>query len=214
MDQLPVTARTELTRHAERGRTDRADLHEILDAGLVGHLGLVRDAGPVVIPVGYGRDGDTVYVHGSTGAGWALRIDGTQVCLTVTHLDGVVYARSVYDHSLNYRSAMVFGTARQVREPAEKDRGLAAITEQLSPGSWSYARLPTGRELAATAVFALDLTEASVKVRSGAPVDEPEDVVAGGRWAGVLPVRTVFGEAEPAPDLERAYDVPPHVAGR
>ncbi len=212
--QLSETPRTRLTRLADRGRTERDDLDAVLDAGLVGHLGVVRDGAPVVLPMGYGRRGDTLYLHGSSGAGWARALDGAAVCFTVTHVDGVVYARSVFDHSLNYRSAVVLGTTRRVTDPAALDDALAAVTEQLSPGSWSYARLPTKRELAATAVFALDLAEASVKIRTGPPHDEPEDVAAGGRWAGVVGVRTVFDPAEPAPDLEPGLTVPEHVTAR
>ncbi|HLU55430.1 MAG TPA: pyridoxamine 5'-phosphate oxidase family protein [Pseudonocardia sp.] len=211
---LSTTARTTLTRHRERARTDRADLYAVLDAGLVCHVGLVRDGAPVVLPTGYGRIDDTVYVHGSTGAGWLRIADGAPVCLTVTHLDGIVYARSVFSHSMNYRSAVVHGTARLVTDPAEKLAGLRAITEQLSPGSWEHAREPDRRELAATAVFAIGLGEASVKVRTGPPGDDEADVAAGGRWAGVLPVRTVFGDPEPDPALPPGAPVPAHVAER
>ncbi|MHA6623392.1 pyridoxamine 5'-phosphate oxidase family protein [Pseudonocardia sp. DLS-67] len=211
---LSTTERTALTRHRERGRTDRADLHAVLDAGLVGHFGLVRDGAPVVLPTGYGRIDDTVYVHGSTGAGWLRIDDGTPVCLTVTHVDGIVYARSVFSHSMNYRSAVVHGPARLVTDPAEKLAGLRAIVEQLSPGSWEHAREPDRRELAATAVFAVDLAEASVKVRTGPPADDAPDVAAGGRWAGVLPVRTVFGVPEACPTLPGDTAAPTHVADR
>lgn len=212
--RLSETPRTQLTRHSERAGTDVEELYAVLDAGLVGHLGLVRDGVPVVLPMGYGRAGNTLYLHGSSGSGWGRVLDGEPICFTVSHLDGIVYARSVFDHSLNYRSAVVFGEARLVDESGEKWTGLEVVTEQLSPGSWSYARLPTKRELAATVVFALDLTEASVKVRNGPPGDEPEDVVAGGRWAGVLPIRQVFGNPESAPDLEPGLLTPEHVAGR
>jgi nitroimidazol reductase NimA-like FMN-containing flavoprotein (pyridoxamine 5'-phosphate oxidase superfamily) len=211
---LSTTARTALTRHRERARTDRAELHAVLDAGLVGHVGLVRDGAPVVLPTGYGRIDDTVYVHGSTGAGWLRIIDGDPVCLTVTHVDGIVYARSVFNHSMNYRSAVVHGPARLVIDAAEKLAGLRAIVEQLSPGSWEHAREPDRRELAATAVFAIDLAEASVKVRTGPPIDDEPDVTAGGRWAGVLPVRTVFGVPETCPTLPDDAAVPTHVADR
>jgi nitroimidazol reductase NimA-like FMN-containing flavoprotein (pyridoxamine 5'-phosphate oxidase superfamily) len=209
---LSTSARTALTRHRERARTDRGDLHSVLDAGLVCHVGLVRDGAPVVLPTGYGRIDDTVYVHGSTGAGWLRIADGTPVCLTVTHVDGIVYARSVFNHSMNYRSAVVHGRARLVTDPAEKLAGLRAIVEQLSPGSWEYAREPSRRDLGATAVFAIDLGEASVKVRTGPPGDDEED--AGERWAGVLPVRTVFGLPEPCPTLPADAPVPTHVAER
>lgn len=212
--RLSETPRTRLTRHAERVGTEIDDLYAVLDAGLVGHLGLVRDGSPVVLPMGYGRSGGTLYLHGSSGSGWGRVLDGEPVCFTVTHLDGVVYARSVFDHSLNYRSAVVFGVARLVDDADEKWLGLEVVTEQLSPGSWSYARLPTKRELAATVVFALDLTEASVKVRTGPPSDEPEDVVEGGRWAGVLPLRIVSGTPESGPDVEPGLAIPPHVTDR
>ena len=125
-----------------------------------------------------------------------------------------MYARSVFDHSLNYRCAVVLGTTRRVEGADEKWAALEAVTEQLAPGSWSYARLPTKGELAATSVYSLDLTEASVKVRTGPPHDEPEDVLAGGRWAGVLPIRTVFDTAQPAPDLEQDLARPTHVSDR
>lgn len=212
---LSTTDRTTLTRLRERARTDRTDLHAVLDAGLVCHVGLVRDGAPVVLPTGYGRIDDTVYVHGSTGAGWLRIADGAPVCLTVTHVDGIVYARSVFHHSMNYRSAVVLGRARLVTDPAERLAGLRAITEQLAPGSWEHAREPDRRELAATAVFALALAEASVKVRSGPPGDDEDDIAAGGRWAGVLPVRTVFGGPEPDPTLPPAEaPAPRHVTHR
>jgi nitroimidazol reductase NimA-like FMN-containing flavoprotein (pyridoxamine 5'-phosphate oxidase superfamily) len=211
---LSTTARSTVTRLRERARTDRADLYAVLDAGLVCHVGLVRDGAPVVLPTGYGRIDDTVYVHGSTGAGWLRVADGEPICLTVTHLDGVVYARSVFHHSMNYRSAVVHGTARLVTDPGERIAALRAVVEQLSPGSWEHARQPDKRELAATAVLALDLAEASVKIRTGPPSDDEADVAEGGRWAGVLPVRTVFGLPQPCPTLPPDAPVPAHVADR
>jgi nitroimidazol reductase NimA-like FMN-containing flavoprotein (pyridoxamine 5'-phosphate oxidase superfamily) len=211
---LSTTPRSTITRLRERARTERADLHAVLDAGLVCHIGLVRDGAPVVLPTGYGRIDDTVYVHGSTGACWLRLLDGDPVCLTVTHVDGVVYARSVFHHSMNYRSAVVHGVARRVTDSAERLAGLRAIVEQLTPGSWEHAREPDRRELAATVVLAVDLTEASVKVRSGPPGDDAEDIAAGGRWAGVLPVRTVFGLPEPCPTLPAGSPAPPHVTDR
>jgi nitroimidazol reductase NimA-like FMN-containing flavoprotein (pyridoxamine 5'-phosphate oxidase superfamily) len=211
---LSPTLRSTVTRLRERARTSQDDLYAVLDAGLVCHLGLVRDGAPVVLPTGYGRIGDTVYVHGSTGAGYLRIVDGAPVCLTVTHLDGIVYARSVFHHSMNYRSAVVHGTARAVTEPAERLDALRAIVEQLSPGSWEHARQPSSRELAATAVFGIDLTEASVKVRTGPPGDDDADIETGGRWAGVLPVRTVFETPEPCRTLPADAPTPEHVRGR
>lgn len=211
--ELSETPRTRLTRLPERGRSDRTDLYAVLDAGLVCHLGLVRDGGPVVIPTGYGRIGDTLYLHASSGSGWARQVAGARVCVTVTHLDAIVYARSVFDHSMNYRSAVVLGSARAVDDPDEKWAGLAAVSEQLAPGSWDYVRQPSKRELAATAVLALDLAEASVKVRTGPPSDDPQDLDSG-LWAGIVPVLTILGAPEPAPDVALGDPVPTHIASR
>jgi uncharacterized protein len=211
---LSTTRRSTVTRLRERARTDRNDLYAVLDAGLICHLGVVRDGAPVVLPTGYGRIDDTVYVHGSTGAGYLRLLDGGPVCLTVTHVDGIVYARSVFHHSMNYRSAFGHGMARAVHDPTERLDALRAIVEQLSPGSWEHARQPSTRELAATAVFGIDLTEASVKVRTGPPGDDDSDLETGGRWAGVLPVRTVFGAPEPCPTLPADAPAPDHVDGR
>jgi hypothetical protein len=211
---LSRTRRSTLTRLRERARTESADLHAVLDAGLVCHLGLVRDGAPVVLPTAYGRIGDTVYVHGSTGAGYLRVADGAPVCLTVTHLDGIVYARSLFHHSMNYRSAVVHGTARAVSEPEERLDALRAIVEHLSPGSWEHARQPNPRELAATAVFAIGLDEASVKVRTGPPGDDDGDIEAGGRWAGVLPVHTVFGVPESSRTLPPDAPIPEHITDR
>lgn len=208
------TPRTTITRQRERGRTDRESLYAVLDAGLVAHVGLVRDHGPVVIPTGYGRDGDILYLHGSTGAGWLRIPHGTPLCITVTHVDGIVYARSVFHHSMNYRSAVVLGDARVVTDPAERMRALEVIVEQLAPGSWDHARVPSPKEMAATAVIALDLAEASVKVRTGPPGDDAEDIEAGGRWAGVLPLVTTWGEAQPDPTLPAGFATPEHVTTR
>jgi uncharacterized protein len=211
---LSRTPRSTPTRLRERARADRAELYAVLDAGLVCHVGLVRDGAPVVLPTGYGRIDDVLYVHGSTGAGWLRGLDGAPVCVTVTHLDGIVYARSVFHHSMNYRSAVVHGPARLVTDPDERWAALRAVVEQLSPGSWEHARQPTAKEMAATAVFAVDLAEASVKVRTGPPGDDEEDIAEGGRWAGVLPVATTFGEPVGCPQLPAGAPVAEHVADR
>jgi nitroimidazol reductase NimA-like FMN-containing flavoprotein (pyridoxamine 5'-phosphate oxidase superfamily) len=211
---LSPTDRSTVRRGAKRARTDRAELYAVLDAGLVGHLGVVLGDAPVVLPTGYGRDGDTLYLHGSTGAA-TLRAAaaGTPVCFTVTHLDGIVYARSAFHHSMNYRCAVVHGAARVVTDPDERLRGLEVLTEHLAPGSWSATRQPDRKELAATALLALDLTEASVKVRTGPPGDDEADL-ASPVWAGVLPVRTVVGEPEPCPLLPEEVPVPDRVLSR
>src|SRR6202161_1835222 len=189
---LSQTPRTTLSRHRERGATDRAELYEILDAGLICHLGVVADGAPVVLPTAYGRSGDTLYLHGSSANGGFTAARGQQICVTVTHMDGLVAARSVFNHSVNYRSAVVFGTASAVLDEDERWHALELITAHLIPGRWAAARQattkemaapaggpaagqPTTREMAATAVISLPLAEASVKVRTGMPVDEPED---------------------------------------
>ena len=210
---LSRTPRTVLNRHRERGRTDRDDLYAVLDAGLICHLGVIDDGVPRVLPTGYGRLGDILYLHGSSANATFMAGAGQEVCVTVTHLDGLVCARSVFSHSMNYRSAMIFGVARLVTDSAERLLALRTITEQLAPGQWSYARQPSKKELAATSVLALPLTEASVKIRSGGPADEPEDC-AMDVWAGVVPVTTAFGEPQPDAALRPGIAAPPHILER
>ncbi|MGY2078297.1 pyridoxamine 5'-phosphate oxidase family protein [Modestobacter sp. SYSU DS0657] len=216
MDTAPLspTTRSTVRRNPARARTDRAELYAVLDAGLVGHLGVQLGDAPVVLPTGYGRDGETLYLHGSTGAA-TLRAAaaGAPVCFTVTLLDGVVYARSVFHHSMNYRCAVVHGVLRLLTDPDERRHGLTVLTEHLAPGSWSTTRLPDRKELAATAVLALDLGEASVKTRSGPPGDDERDLGTP-VWGGVLPVRTVFGDPVPDPLLPAGTPVPARVSGR
>jgi uncharacterized protein len=209
---LSTTERTTLHRLSERGKTDRADLYAILDAGLICHLGVIVDGYPVVLPTGYGRAGHVLYLHGSSGNQTLRAADGHEVCVTVTHLDGLVCARSVFNHSMNYRSAMIFGTARLVTGDEPRLAALRAITEQLVPGQWDYARQPTRKELAATMILELPLAEASVKVRAGPPHDEPEDYGTD-TWAGVLPAQLIFGAPEADPELRAGVGVPGHVSG-
>ena len=208
-------SRTRVTREPKRGRYDRETIDAILDEALVSHLGFVHDGHPFVIPTLHARVGDVVYVHGSTGA--ASLAAEREVCLTVTLLDGLVLARSVFAHSANYRSAVVRGRARRVSDPEEQRRALRAVVEHLTPGQWDHARRPDRRESAATAVLALSLDEASVKVRRGPPGD-PEAVDAGDRrWAGVVPVSTVLGTPRTCPALPDYVAAPEHVrawAGR
>ena len=213
MPDLSSTPRTALGRHRERGRTDRNDLHAVLDAGLICHLGVVVNGAPRVLPTGYGRLGDLMYLHGSSANSSFTAGSGQEVCVTVTHLDGLVCARSVFNHSMNYRSAMIFGVARLVTDPAERTLALKVISEHLVPGQWSYARPPSKKELAATSVLALPLAEASVKIRSGGPSDEPEDYALD-IWAGVVPVTARFGAPEPDTALRPGIDVPQHIRTR
>jgi uncharacterized protein len=210
---LSTTPRTTLGREKDRGSTDRADLYDVLDSGLICHLGVVVDGHPMVIPTGYGRIGDTLYLHGSTGARSLRAGEGEQVCVTVTHLDGIVLARSVFHHSVNYRSAMVYGRAHLVTDADERLAGLRALTEQLAPGQWDYARQPSRKELAATSVLALSLEEASVKIRRGGPSDDDADYALP-IWAGVLPLVTAWGPVVPDQVLPEDVDVPVHIRAR
>lgn len=207
---LSATPRTALRRHKERGRAGRDDLYAVLDAGLICHLGVVIDGLPVVLPTAYGRDGDLLYLHGSSANRSNLAADGQEVCVTVTHLDGIVCARAVFSHSMNYRSAMIYGVTRLLTDQDERILALRVITENLTPGQWSYARQPTRKELAATAVLALPLAEASVKIRAGGPSDEPEDHAAD-VWAGVVPVAVKFGQPEPDAALRPGIATPEHI---
>jgi uncharacterized protein len=214
VNALSPTERSTVRRGKKRAVTDRAALHAVLDAGLICHFGFVADGAPVVLPTGYGREGDTLYVHGSTGAASLRAAAGdAEVCVNVTLLDGVVYSRAVFHFSVNYRSAVVHGRARAVTGRDEKLAALRVITNHVAPGSWEYAREPNERELAATAVLALDLTEAAVKIRTGPPGDEPEDLDRPA-WAGVLPLRRSWGTPEPCPELPDGVAVPEHVTGR
>jgi uncharacterized protein len=208
---LSSTQRTTINRLRERGRTDRSDLDAVLGAALICHLGVVIDGVPVVLPTGYGRINQTLYLHGSSANKSLLMAAGQQVCVTVTLLDGLVCARAVFHHSMNYRSAVIFGEARLVTGADEKLAALRAVTEHLVPGRWDHAREPTRKELAATAVLALPLAEASVKIRSGGPKDDPEDYDSG-IWAGILPAALTFGPAEPDPALTGDVAVPEHIS--
>ncbi len=184
-------------RHPERGIYDRASIDAILDEGLVGHVGFTHDGRPVVIPTLYARDGDRLYMHGSPASRMLGALaNGGELCLTVTLLDGLVLARSAFHHSANYRSVVVFGTARRVDDAEEKLHALEAFTEHVTPGRWVDVRPPDARELDATTVLALTLDRATAKVRSGPPGDDRRDARSGA-WAGVLPLRLEAGDPEP-----------------
>lgn len=214
---LSPTDRTTVRRGGARALTERDALHALLADGLVAHLGVDAGEHPVVIPVAYAVDldgpdeGGTLYVHGSVAARWLTRSDRATVCVTVTELDGLVAARSGFHHSMNYRSAVVIGPARLVTDPTEKEHALVLTVDHMLPGRSATLRAPTRKELAATAVLAVPLLEASVKQRTGDPVDDPDDV-ASGVWAGVVPVRRVAAAAVSAADSHD--DVPAHVADR
>jgi nitroimidazol reductase NimA-like FMN-containing flavoprotein (pyridoxamine 5'-phosphate oxidase superfamily) len=217
--ETPPLSATERTRHRrlrEQGRADRADLLSVLRAGFIAHLGIIADAAPMVIPTSYGFDDQTLFLHGSV-ASRSLRTDppgAAQACVTVTILDGLVLARSVFEHAVNYRSAMIYGTLRLVTDAAEKLRGLQALSEQLAPGQWDYARRPSRKELAATALLAVALDEASVKIRTGPPDDAESPDAALGLWAGELPLTSTWGVPIPDPALPAGVAVPAHVRAR
>jgi uncharacterized protein len=194
----------------EKASTDRADLDALLDTARVGHFGLVAEDGtPVVIPTMVVRDGDRVLAHGSTGSRWMRRLaTGVPTALAVTTYDGLVVARSAFESSIRYRSAVVFGRCTSVTE--SKERFLDLITDTLVPGRRTEIRRPTRAELAATLVLALPLEDWSLKVSAGWPEDEDDDV-AGPAWAGVVPVREVYGAPRAAPDLRDGIVLPPSV---
>ncbi len=195
-NDLSPTTRTRVGRHSERARSDRAALLAVLDEALVCHLGVLKAGHPVVLPIVFGvdpdgpDDGGTLYLHGSVAAGALAAAPDQDVCVTVTHVDGLVLARSAFHHSMNYRSAVVIGRARIVEDEAEKRHALDRVVDQVVPGRAATLRAHTRKELGATAVIALPLREASVKQRTGGVADDQADVDAG-VWAGVLPLRTV-----------------------
>jgi nitroimidazol reductase NimA-like FMN-containing flavoprotein (pyridoxamine 5'-phosphate oxidase superfamily) len=198
---------TRITRLREKGSTDRAVLDRLLDTSRLGHVGLVVDGHPVVIPTAIARDGDSVLVHGSTGSGWLRRAAlGAPACLTVTALDGLVVARSAFESSMHYRSAVLFGTFIPV-PPEKAEAALDRLTENLLPGRVAEIRRPTSRELAATLVLALPIARWSLNVSDGWPDDAPEDI-AGDACAGVIPLVETFADARPAPNLRAGTAVP------
>ncbi len=208
MQPLPVTDRTRITRLAERQVTDRQALYDALDAGLVAHVGLVRDGLPVVLPVGYARSGDALLLHGSTGGG-LLRAAaaGAPLAVTVTLLDGLVYARFLFDSSMNYRSAMVCGTAEAL-SGQDKLEGLRQLSEHLMPGRWDEVREPTARELAATLILRLPLDEVSVKIRASGATPDPDDGESRDVWAGVLPLAVHAGTPQASDDTPGHINAP------
>lgn len=213
--QFPVTDRTTIGRNPGRGTRDRAAAHAILDEGLVCHVGLVADHGPVVIPTTYARRGDELLLHGSPAASWLRSVGkGTPVCVTVTHLDGIVLARSAFHHSLNYRSVVVFGTATRIDDAVEKATALDAIVDHVVPGRRAEVRPVRDDEVAATLVLRLPLDEASVKIRSGGPIDDDDDLATPEVWAGVLPILSRVGSPEPANDVPDGTVVPQSVRAR
>jgi nitroimidazol reductase NimA-like FMN-containing flavoprotein (pyridoxamine 5'-phosphate oxidase superfamily) len=224
MTDAPASSRVEVRRAPERGVYGRSEIASILDEGFVCHLGFVpppahpsrsrSNGAPVVLPTMYARSGDRLYIHGAP-AGRMLKSlrAGIDVCLTVTHLDGLVYARSAFHHSMNYRSVVVMGRALEVTDTEEKLLALRALVERFGSGRWEDARKPSLKEFNKTLVLAVSLDEASAKVRTGPPADDVTDHQLE-VWAGVVPLTLSAGEAEPDPLLPRGIGTPAYVTGK
>jgi nitroimidazol reductase NimA-like FMN-containing flavoprotein (pyridoxamine 5'-phosphate oxidase superfamily) len=211
MTDFVSTERTQVRRLPKRAVYDREAVYRILDEGLVCHIGFVVDGQPIVIPTGYGRDGDTLYIHGSAASRMLRNLSqGVEVCVTVTLLDGLVLARSAFHHSMNYRSVMIFGTATIVEDETTKREALRAFAEHIAPGRWREVRPPSENELKATTVLAMPCEEVSAKVRTGPPLDDEEDYALP-VWAGVLPLRLTPEPPVPDGRLSASIGVPDYV---
>jgi len=211
MRDFAPTERTQVRRLPKRAVYDREAIYRILDEGLVCHVGFVVDGQPVVIPTGYGRDGDTLYVHGSAASRMLRDLaKGVEVSIAVTLLDGLVLARSAFHHSMNYRSVVIFGTAAVVEDQTTKREALRAFTEHIAPGRWREVRPPTESELKATTVLAIPLKEMSAKVRTGPPLDDEEDYSLP-VWAGVLPLELRSEQPMADSRLSASIEVPDYV---
>jgi uncharacterized protein len=206
MSQFTPTDRTQVKRLPKRGHYERETVCSILDTAFVCHVGFSVDGQPFVIPTNFGRAGDTLYLHGSAASRMLKTLSGgVPVCVTVTHVDGLVLARSAFHHSVNYRSVVILGRAQLVEDPAEKMEALRIFTEHVMKGRWNDVRIPTEQELKATIVLSLPLEEVSAKVRTGGPIDDEADYALP-VWAGVLPLETVA--KAPLPDAQRKNDPP------
>jgi nitroimidazol reductase NimA-like FMN-containing flavoprotein (pyridoxamine 5'-phosphate oxidase superfamily) len=211
MSDFTPTERTQVRRLPKRGNYERETVYRILDEGLVCHVGFVADGKPVVIPTGYGRKGDMLYVHGSTASRMFRALGkGADVCITVTLVDGLVLARSAFHHSMNYRSVVIFGKATVLEDPAAKREALHVFTEHVARGRWQEIRQPSEKELQATTVLALPLEEVSAKVRTGPPIDDEEDYALP-VWAGVLPLEHTPNLPIPDDRLPKEIAVPEYV---
>jgi nitroimidazol reductase NimA-like FMN-containing flavoprotein (pyridoxamine 5'-phosphate oxidase superfamily) len=207
-----ATERTRVRRLPKRGAYDSETINSILDEAFVCHIGFVVDGQPYVIPTGFARIDNDLYIHGSSASRMLRSLaEGVQVCVTVTLVDGLVLARSAFHHSMNYRSVVILGKATLIEEPQEKDRAMEALTEHIVPGRWKDVRWPTELELKATSVLKVPIEEASAKIRTGGPVDDEEDYALP-VWAGVVPCRLTFGSAftddrvtATVPDYVNAY---------
>ena len=209
-----VRERHEVRRIPERASYDRESVHAVLDAGWLAHVAFAADAQPFVIPMLYARDGERILLHGSIASRLMKSLaSGIECCLCVTHVDGLVLARSHFHHSANYRSVVVFGTAKPILDPMRKSEALMRFVEAMIPGRGADARVADAQELAATSVLELEIHAASVKSRSGGPKDHPDDL-ASNVWAGVLPIAHEYAAARPAEDLAKDVDFPAYLSGK
>ncbi len=206
MTAFEITERNRLLRLAKRGLYERDDIYAIVDAGMVCHVAYEIDGQPYAMPTLHARVGETILLHGhGTNRGLLHVGAGNRCCVTVTHTDGVVLARSIFNHSINYRSAMLYGTGRLIEDPAEKTEALYHFTEKLIPGRWDDVRPMTEQELKATSIIAVEIEQGSAKVREGMPKDEPEDQTFP-CWAGIIPMSTAYGD--PVADDFTSPDMP------
>ena len=211
MKNFVPTERTTLKRLPKRAEYDRKAVYDILDEGFICHVGFVVNGQPFVIPTGYARAGDCLYIHGSQASRMLRALsEGIDVCVTVMLLDGLVLARSAFHHSMNYRSVLVFGRASVIEDKEEKLEALRALTEHIVPGRWAEVRWPSESEMKATTVLSLPLAEASAKVRTGPPIDDEEDYEIP-VWAGVIPLRLKTGEAIDDPRLLAGVNFPDYL---
>lgn len=200
------SSRNKVKRVPKRGHYDEQTIHEVLDAGFVCHVGFVVKGQPFVIPTAYGREGNKIYIHGATKSRMMMAAnEGIPVCITVTHVDGIVLARSAFHHSMNYRSVVVFGKAVEVSEE-KKEHALFVISEQILKGRWDESRLPNEKELKATMVLAVEIEEASAKIRTGPPSDDKADYDLP-IWAGVIPIEQTFLKPMADPALTKGIPV-------
>jgi nitroimidazol reductase NimA-like FMN-containing flavoprotein (pyridoxamine 5'-phosphate oxidase superfamily) len=207
---FPQTDRTKLKRLPKRGHFDRETVYAILDEGFICHVGFAVDGQPYVIPTGYARVDDKLYIHGSQASRMLRSLsNGLDACVTVTIVDGLVLARSAFHHSMNYRSVLVFGHAVLVDDPKEKYEALVALSEHIVRGRWADVREPNEQEMIQTTVLCLPMEEASAKIRTGPPLDDEEDYALP-MWAGIVPLKLVAGQPINDPRLPNGIEVPPY----
>ncbi|MDP6788223.1 MAG: pyridoxamine 5'-phosphate oxidase family protein [Rhodospirillales bacterium] len=210
MDEFEKTKRTKLVRAAQRGHYDHKTVHAILDEALICHVGTVIDGKPAVIPTAHWRQDNRLYIHGSKASRMLRAAQGSEVCIAVSLMDGLVMARSGFHHSINYRSVIVYGVADLVEDAAEKLDALELFMEKIAPGRWPELRPATDKEIKSTTVLAVDLKEVSAKIRTGPPVDDEPDYALP-IWAGVVPTRLTLGEPIADPRLAEGVEIPAYL---